>query len=518
MAITYTIRIHAIPLSDNTGKRACTIKPKDFAAAVDMVNDIFAPADLRFAFNPAKDWHPRKDTALNNLHNGGSKWWTKANKVAAGIRGQFTVFLRWGKDRKKPANNWFAYPPDTGQKQPALAKLPHKNIDFIAVTNQASKFGSRAGLVLAHEIGHFLGLFHTQPTWGAPDPDLVISLVKKSGVKGLDGDFLSDTRPDPGTKYYKEKVSDNLCGGPKSFKIRGKTFNPDRSNVMSYYSSCQPPVTMSPRQIKVVRSTIHHKSRRHLIDASAAVRYAGVFRAGKDAHALWVGDSWTGFEKKWKALSKKGLRLIDLETYRIGTSRRYSGVFRAGTGRHALWVGADWAGFVKKWQELSKKGLRLVDLETWKDGRTRRFAGVFRAGSGGHALWAGDWAGFLKQWRALSKKGLRLIDLETWKDGKTRSFAGVFRAGSGTHALWVGDWASFSKKWNDLSKKGLRLIDFETWKEGRTHKYAGVFRGGKGSHALWVNDDWFGFEEKWKDLSKKGLRLIDLEVFGPKVS
>jgi hypothetical protein len=519
MALFYTIRIHAIPLTDASGTRACTVTASAFAAAIETVNEIFEPAAVRFAFDPARDWHPRRDTSLNSLHNGGSNWWVEANQVAAGNRGQFTVFLRWGKDMDAPAGNWFAYPPDIGQQQPPRAKLPHSNIDFIAITNQASKFGSKAAFVLAHEIGHYLGLFHTHPTWGAPDSALVESLVKESGANGLNGDLLSDTAPDPGTTYYKQKVSTDLCGGPASFKIGGITFTPDRHNVMSYYHSCQPPVSITPQQVQVVRATIQHPSRRHLIEASAGIRYAGVFRAGTDGHALWVGDDWNGFQEKWKELSQKGLRLIDLETYKIGNTRRYTGVFRAGNGGHALWVGDDWDGFRQKWQELSGQGLRLIDLETYDGGSGRHYAGVFREGNGKHALWVGDdWAGFEQKWKELSADGLRLIDIETWEQNGSRRFAGVFAQGNGRHALWVGDdWNGFEQKWQELSANGLRLIDFETWLDGRVRRYAGVFEEGSDKHALWVNDDWFGFQKKWEELSGKGLRLVHIAVFGSSV-
>ncbi len=43
--------------------------------------------------------------------------------------------------------------------------------------------------------------------------------------------------------------------------------------------------------------------------------YAGVFGAGKDGHYLWVGVTGPEFIAKWKDLSKKGYRLIDLDTY-----------------------------------------------------------------------------------------------------------------------------------------------------------------------------------------------------------
>ena len=108
------------------------------------VSDIFDSADLRFAFDPDKDWKPRNSTVPNSLNNGGGgKWWEAANKVAAQHKGKLVIFLRYGKPNPEntPANNWFAYPPDTGQAVPSRTPLPHANIDFIAITNQATKFG-----------------------------------------------------------------------------------------------------------------------------------------------------------------------------------------------------------------------------------------------------------------------------------------------------------------------------------------------------------------------------------------
>ena len=519
MAQMWTIRVHAIPLSDNDGGRATTITREDFSAALERVNTIFAPADLRFAFDPDRDWQPRRSTALNSLHNGGSKWWEGGNAVAAQHKGKVVIFLRFGRktDEGTPANNWFAYPPNTGQLVPVLAKLPTSNVDFVAITNQASKFGSSAGATLAHEIGHYLGLFHTHPAWGRIATADVIALVKDKGIAALDGDLLSDTPPDPETTYYKEKVSTDLCGGPAKFEIEGHTVAPDRTNLMSYFRCA--PVSLSKQQIAVMRKTLDHPLREHLVARSRGVRYLGVFRAGTDAHALWVGDDWDGFEAKWKELSDEGLRLVDFETYTDGSKRKYAGVFRAGNDAHALWVGDDWDGFEAKWKELSDKGLRLVDFETYTDGRKRKYAGVFRAGNDAHALWVGDdWDGFEAKWQELSDKGLRLVDFETYTDGRKRRYAGVFRAGTDAHALWVGDdWDGFHAKWKQLSDDGLRLVDLETYVVGSTRKYAGVFRAGNDAHALWVGDDWHGFHAKWEQLTKQGLRLVNLEVYGPSV-
>ena len=518
MAQVYTIHVHAIPLTDNDGGRKNTVTKEAFALAIRNASSILAPADIRLAFDPDKDWKPRRDTALNNLQNDGTtKWWEKANTVAAQHRGKLVIYLRFGRG-DTAANNWFAYPPDTGQAIPPRAKLPHDNVDFVAVTNQSGKFRT-SGDLMAHEIGHYLGLFHTHPAWGSlKDSAKIIEMVENEGSAGLDGDLLSDTPPDPGPDYYREKVSTDLCGGPSSFRIAGVRFNPDRTNVMSYFRCA--PVSLTSMQISTIRKTLNHPFRSHLIAASKGKRFLGVFRKGNGKHALWVGDDWDGFKAKWKELSDDGLRLIDLETYKEGNKRKFAGVFRAGTGRHALWVGDDWDGFKAKWKELSDDGLRLIDLETYKEGSKRKFAGVFGEGVDEHALWVGDdWDGFKAKWEELSDDGLRLIDLETYKEGNKRKFAGVFRAGTGKHAMWVGDdWDGFKAKWKELSDDGLRLIDLETYEEGSMRKFAGVFGEGTDQHALWVGDDWDGFKAKWNELSEDGLRLIDLEVYGPRIT
>ena len=432
-------------------------------------------------------------------------------------RGRMVVFLRWGKDPDTRANNWFAYPPDTGQQQPPQAKLPTGNVDFVVTSNNGTGFEDR-GALLAHEVGHYLGLFHTHPGWGNTSVETIESLVEAGGVAALNGDLLADTSPDPGAFYYRERVDPSACGGPASFTIGGKRVTPPRSNVMSYFRC--PPVTITAQQIQVVRSTLGHSHRKHLIETSAGVRYAGVFLPGNDAHALWVGDDWKGFTDKWRELSKGGLRLVDLESYVIGGKRRFSGVFRAGSGGHGLWVHDSWKEFTDNWKQRSDAGLRLHDFETWTEGSKRKYAGVYLAGSGGHGLWVHDsWKEFTDNWKQRSDAGLRLHDFETWTEGSKRKYAGVYLAGSGGHGLWVHDsWKEFTDNWKQRSDAGLRLHDFETWTEGSKRKFAGVYLAGSGGHALWYNDDWHGFREKWQELSKDGLRLVDVEVFGRLVS
>lgn len=242
-------------------------------------------------------------------------------------------------------------------------------------------------------------------------------------------------------------------------------------------------------------------------------RYAGVFQQGGGGHALWLNDSRRGFVGKWKDLSSRNLRLIDLKISGEGDRRRYSGVYRQGGGGYALWLEDTRAGFLTKWTSLSAQGLRLIDLEITYAGEQRRYSGVFRQGSGGYALWLdASRAGFVNKWKQLSAQGLRLIDLEISGVGNQRRYSGVFRQGSGAYALWLdAEWNGFVSKWDELSRKGLRLEDLEMTGAGEQRRYSGVFRKGSGGYALW-NGGYSSFMNKWIELSGQGLRLVDLEV------
>jgi len=105
--------------------------------------------------------------------------------------------------------------------------------------------------------------------------------------------------------------------------------------------------------------------------------------AGAGAAKLSTGERAV-FQDQWNTLSKKGMRLIDLKTPMEGNNRVNAGVFRAGNDAHYLWVGVDYNNFVAKWKELSEKGLRLIDLETYVEGNKRLYAGVFRADDDGY--------------------------------------------------------------------------------------------------------------------------------------
>jgi hypothetical protein len=247
------------------------------------------------------------------------------------------------------------------------------------------------------------------------------------------------------------------------------------------------------------------------------MQFAGIWRSGDDSYALWTGAQWDDFQAKWKQLSAQGQRLVDFETYVDGNGvRRYSGVWRAGADAHYLWVGVDWKSFQAKWNSLSAQGLRLSVLRTYVDGGAVRYAGVWRAGSDAHYLWAGvDWNNFQAKWEELGKQNLRLVSFDTCVVGGKRVYSGAWRAGSDAHYLWVGvGWSDFQKKWQELAAAGLRLTVLRTYVDDGGTRYAGVWRAGGDAYYLWAGVNEENFLGKWHELAGSHLRLIGMPILG----
>ncbi len=267
------LRMHVIPLSDGeigSFGRANTVTTSQFRTLVDASNVAYAPAGLQFEFDETADWEPMKDTALNSMTNDDSTWWKYPNQIAARYPGEIVVFLRWGKDPKTPAINAFSMPPDTGFPIPPDAPLPTFSVHFIAFYNSAANVDAPT---FVHELGHYLGLYHTFPGWSDNLTNTLSSAAAKISAGGgtadaLNGDLLSDTPAEAGTAFYLDFFNTtNACAPYTSYTISGITFKPDRQNVMGYFGGkgCQPPYHVSSQQILQVRTTLRRPGRRGLL-------------------------------------------------------------------------------------------------------------------------------------------------------------------------------------------------------------------------------------------------------------
>ncbi len=243
--------------------------------------------------------------------------------------------------------------------------------------------------------------------------------------------------------------------------------------------------------------------------------FTGVWRSGSSGTYLWSGVEWNDFNSKIKSL-EGNMRLIDIETYTVGSKRYYSGVWEQGKDKYDVTPpGLDWTAFSRYWATKSKT-LRLIDIETYVQDGKRCFLGIFREGADGHRLTPLnlDWKAFEDFWIE-SSKTLRLIDIETYTEKGKRYFLGVYRQGSGGHVLspYGKDWEAFKTYWDDLAKQNLRLIDIESFEENGKRLFLGVWRQGSDSYSLLHGIDFESMSSAYAQSNPQNLRLVDLETY-----
>lgn len=259
----YVVPFHAIKASDDDGRRAAEVTPADVAKWVDKANEVFAAAGVKFVFNPdprGPDWTEIRDTALNNLESKLAHV-RYAAQVSEGYPGKIVAIFRHGLGRT-PVEDAYSSLYEKALVMPGFATSR-----WIVGKDSRGRWVEGQNLwMLAHELGHYMGLPHTFPNEvGTTTLATALMIMANGGdIDAMDGDQIPDTPPDAGFHYYIGRGWDP-CKGPETYTVsetlRGRTFSwelaPDRHNVMSYFG-CDP-VHITPMQAQVVQHRLEQR-------------------------------------------------------------------------------------------------------------------------------------------------------------------------------------------------------------------------------------------------------------------
>jgi len=233
----YSVPVVAYRVSDDDGSRPCAITIDGVQQWVDEANLIYAAAGIRFVYDGIlRELH---DTEVNNVTGEEYPAWqsvkAKLNQLAANHHSIVLVH----RASIGGGFSWWTY-------------------DFVAMSFFDS-VNLNALSILAHELGHHLGLPHTHARTFLTVREAEDFLLSGGNLSDLDGDhsIIDDTLPDPDIVEIRDNLSID------GITLAGQAVSLARKNIMSYWNhGGKGQLTHS--QIDRVRAILHERRSRYL--------------------------------------------------------------------------------------------------------------------------------------------------------------------------------------------------------------------------------------------------------------
>jgi hypothetical protein len=389
----YTIHIHAVRVSDCcAGSRAAGIDPGQVARWIEKANDVYRAARVRFEFDPTPgkgDWDMLNASEVNDLvaARPGDRVWERglatANEFASYFPRKLVVFFRHGPG-SVPTGGGFSSDRDNFVIMPGF--------DATTVCEGAQNID-----LLAHELGHYLGLKHTFREFKTKAEATAALKRSKFSPVAFDGDGLEDTAPEP-------YIEDVACTPVKTVTLNGVPFLLLRDNVMSYYGG--PAKTLTPGQVHIVRTTLERRFAHAMDDTGPFVpdrrrsyqiasldhgRVLEVDASTSEAEPAVRLAPWTGRANQgWKAVPLVARDAGFFEIVSTATEKCLT-LAESVSGKGVVLIQADWGGVEsQKWRfVLDERGELRIEAKsggkvlTAEDGPRARDQRVVSSGDRG---------------------------------------------------------------------------------------------------------------------------------------
>jgi hypothetical protein len=231
----YVVTIQIFRVSDDDGSNTCQVQPADVAAYIKEANLIYAAAGISFVCDGSIT--DVRNTRLNKVNGVEYEHWEEVRALCDGLtQNKVSVFFRSG------ATNGFSW----------------TDYDFIAMPQYSQHYkehGEFGGWLFAHEMGHFLGLAHTQAHG--------FDTLRQASDRSLSGLILDSSVSDVMIEEIKYEP------GIRAILLNGRAVPLARDNVMSYWARAKPgqqgiTARLTLAQIERVRSVLLERRNRYL--------------------------------------------------------------------------------------------------------------------------------------------------------------------------------------------------------------------------------------------------------------
>lgn len=324
------VRLHVIRVADDDGGRPANMTPDLFMQSVTKANEIYAPAGIQFQFDPnpsGPDWTTLNSTLINNNDAGNQDSLQQERREAtfaeaAKYPGQAVVFFRYGSGQDATGQ---------GYSGNDLNYVMMPGFHAISNCGQPEPF-----VHLAHELGHFLLVYHTFATAELATVAQAEAYFTShnNDPNAFDGDGFSDTLPDP-------MIAELDCTNAQTTTLGGVLFALPRDNLMNYWWNGTTKV-LSPSQ--GIRARIGAVSRelvpQTLKVVSRSPNRLDLFALGTDQalwHTWWDGSKWGAWHSLGGVLTSTPAAVAwgpnRLDVFALGTDH---GIW------HIAWDGQAW--------------------------------------------------------------------------------------------------------------------------------------------------------------------------------
>ena len=283
------VPIKAIFLRDDDGSRPCAITASNVNTWRVRANSVWAGSGIEFTFDPSAgstDYFWMNSTLLNSVGGTSVPEWPAQLNLATNLAnlfpGQLVMYFRYGPDAT-PTGGGFSWTSMQFIMMPGFYSTGVCGVQNIGL--------------MAHEIGHYLGLPHTFPAEFV-SYTAALNFYLAGGTGPMNDVFEADgrdhTEPDPYINAWGYQCDTSTT----AITLSGKTFVLPRDNVMTYYHPITEVVTSQYNTSRQVWALRAGKPVHELILGGLAT-YEAEDLGGTISGGWWTSQAMGSFLGKW---------------------------------------------------------------------------------------------------------------------------------------------------------------------------------------------------------------------------